>query len=513
MTHSVLIVDDEAAIREALEAGLKRRNMRPDTAASLAEARARLERHVYQLVLLDYSLGDGTGLELLAEIRRDTPQTPVIMITAHNDFSLAVECTKQGACDFVPKPFSLRDMLPKIEKAIAAVENAQEVLMWRRKDEAQAMAMVGQSPKFAEVVRLMQRIAESPTSTVLVLGESGTGKEVAAKFIHDHSPRKDKPFVALNCNALPAELFESELFGHVQGAFTGAAGDKPGFFELADGGTLFLDEIGDLAAGLQAKLLRVLQERSFYKVGGNKKISCDVRIVAATNKDLQKEVHASRFREDLYYRLNVISIELPPLRERREDIIPLAQFFLDKFNKQFHRKVQGLSDSARALLRNYAFPGNIRELQNLIERAVLLTDHPALQISDFASIVKSAAIALRLAEAEVPGASESESSRTPSGEISELLPSSVVDYSARLVMDDVRMEVQPDSAHTELVLDRPYRQVKEQMVGDLERRYLVHMLQKTQGRVSQAAEHAGMLVPAFSRLLRKHAISAGEYKV
>ena len=479
MSKHILVVDDDNEIREALENGLSRRTYTVTTAASVAEGRSLLKANAYPLAILDYTLGDGNGFELLEQIKSDNPDTRVLMITAHNDFSLAVEAIKRGAFDFVPKPFTFKDILPKIEKALEHVSTQHAVEVWKRQSEQ--VTMIGSSPAFTEALRMLKKLAESPSTTALLLGESGVGKEVAAQYIHDHSSRKDQPFVALNCNALPADLFESELFGHVQGAFTGASTDKAGFFELADGGTLFLDEIGDLSLELQTKLLRAIQERTFYKVGGNKKMSADVRIIAATNKNLYADVQAGKFRNDLYFRLNVISITLPALRERSADIKDLAEFFLRKFNKQFNKKIQGLAPAAERLLLSYHFPGNIRELQNALERAVLLTEHVLLQPSDFGGLHWESPNNVNVIVNESPLKNDSSTSTITS-------TSTLGDGAA------------------------PFQAIKEQKIAEFEKQYLVQMLQSCQGRVTSAAEKSGMLVPALSRLLKKHGIAAGDFK-
>jgi two-component system response regulator PilR (NtrC family) len=369
----VLVVDDERGMRDFLEIFFRREGMEVSTAASVAEARALLDADEFDLVMTDVQMPGGNGLELLRSVKESSPETIVIMVTAFATAETAIEAMKQGAYDYLTKPFKLDEVRlvvnKALEKKLLTVENKR--LRSELRTQARQRVLIGTSSAMQRVYDLMAQVAATRTS-VLVCGESGTGKELVARGIHDLSERREKPFVAVNCGAIPENLLESELFGHVKGSFTGAVNNKPGLFEVAHGGTLFLDEIGDLPQTLQVKLLRALQEKQVRRVGGNADTAVDVRIVTATNRDLHADAQAGRFREDLYYRLNVIQITLPPLRERMEDVPLLAQHFLEKFAREQARPQCRLSDGALARILSHDFPGNVRELENTIERAVAL---------------------------------------------------------------------------------------------------------------------------------------------
>ena len=353
------------------------------------------------LVLLDYKLPDGDGLTVLKRIKELSPDTLVILMTAFSTVENAVEAMKRGAWHYVDKPFNLDEVSIMVEKALETSRLRREVRTLRTSAgrEFGFDAIVGMSPAMIEVKSLLARIARSPASTVLLTGETGTGKDLAAKAIHYNSDRAAKPFVNITCSALPEQLLESELFGHERGAFTDARQQKRGLFETADGGTVFLDEIGEITAGLQSKLLRFLEEKTFKRVGGLADVRVDVRVIAATNKNLEEEVKAGRFREDLFYRLHVMPIALPPLRDRDGDVLLLVGHYIDRFNREFRKKVQGLDADAAALVTHYRWPGNIRELRNAIERAMLLVDHEWLTPQDFPSLTRppaSSSMAFRL---------------------------------------------------------------------------------------------------------------------
>lgn len=368
----ILVVDDERSMREFLDILLRKQGHRVDTRGDLPSARAALEAGEYELVVTDLKLPGGSGIDVLATCKGARPETEVVVITAFGTAETAVEAMKQGAYDYLTKPFKVDEITITVQKALEKAALARENRELRRKLEAVEAGeeILGRSPGMQEVFRLLERVA--PTGvTVLVHGESGTGKELVARRLHALSGRKG-PFVAVNCSAIPEGLIESELFGHVKGSFTGAVSDKPGLFEEAGGGSLFLDEVGELPLTLQPKLLRVLQESKVKRVGGNREIAVDVRIVSATNKDLRREVEAGRFREDLYYRLNVVALEIPPLRERREDIPLLAHHFLRKYAQAFGRPVKGFTRDVLERCEAHDFPGNVRELENLVERAVAL---------------------------------------------------------------------------------------------------------------------------------------------
>ncbi len=371
----ILIVDDEYLIRWSLSENLSKAGYRCVTAETGEEALDRFRTEAPDLVLLDIKLPGIDGIEVLRRVKEWDRDIPVIMITATTQVDVAVQAMKLGAYDYVSKPFDLTEIQTKVDHALENTKLRQEVEYFRSRH-AERFGfdrIIGNCPKMKEVIAVARRVARSSTTTVLLMGESGTGKDVLAQAIHYESPRADKPFMPINCTALPDQLLESELMGYEKGAFTDAKRTKKGLFELADGGTIFLDEIGDMKPALQAKLLRFLEDRTFKRIGGKEDIEVDVRIIAATNRDLEKAVEEKAFREDLYYRLSVIPIVLPPLRERREDILPLAYHFLEAFNQEFKTSFRGFTPEAEELLQRYSWPGNIRELRNVIERAVILS--------------------------------------------------------------------------------------------------------------------------------------------
>jgi DNA-binding NtrC family response regulator len=378
MAKRILIVDDEPSIRMVLSAHLRRFGHDVETAADGAVAVARLQEEPFHLVVSDLKMPNLDGMELLAWCTEHQPGLPVILITAHGTVDSAVAALKQGAFDYVTKPFDQDELHGLITKGLA-----NESINARRlsAEPGAALGMVGRTESMRDVYALIEKVAPSPT-TVLVTGESGTGKELVARALHAQSDRADQPFVQINCGAIPENLFEAELFGYAKGAFTGAMGDKPGRFELADGGTLFLDEVGELPLDMQVKLLRALQEGVIDRVGGIRPLQVDVRLVAATNVDLAAAVEEGTFRRDLFWRLNVIPVQLPPLRERPDDIPLLAEHFLRRFNDRLDRNFEGYTPEALERLQQHTWPGNIRELENLTERVVLLSDGPHITLDD-----------------------------------------------------------------------------------------------------------------------------------
>jgi two-component system response regulator PilR (NtrC family) len=375
----ILVVDDEQSMREFLEIFLRREGFDVVTAGDVDTAIAHLESDEIDLVITDMQMPDKTGLDLLLAAREVSPETILIVVTAFGTTDSAIAAMKEGAYDYLTKPFKVDELRIVIEKALEKkiLSNENNRLRRELRSHSRDRNIIGHSSAMQDVYELIAQVAETKTN-VLVSGESGTGKELVARAIHEQSTRNDQPFVAINCGAIPENLLESELFGHVKGAFTGAFQAKEGLFEAASGGTLFLDEIGDLSQPLQVKLLRALQERTIRRVGDTVDRKVDVRIVSATNRRLEDEVAAGRFREDVYYRLNVIQVELPPLRDRTEDIPLLTEHFIRVFADDLGKDVVGMDASAYEMLSHYGFPGNVRELENLVERAVALTRTPMI---------------------------------------------------------------------------------------------------------------------------------------
>lgn len=376
---TVLVVDDEQLVRWALASRLTDEGYHVLEAETATAALARM-REGADLVLLDYRLPDSDGLSVLKQIKDISPDTLVILLTAHSSVDTAVEAMKQGAYHYASKPFNVDEVMLLVEKALETTRLRREVRALRA---SQALPygigrIVGESAAIVGVRALLLKVAASPASTILLTGESGTGKDLAAKVIHYASERGTRPFVNITCSALPETLLESELFGHERGAFTGADRQKRGLLESADGGTVFLDEIGEMVPSLQVKLLRFLEEKTFKRVGGATDIRVDVRVIAATNRHLEEELAHGKFREDLYYRLNVLPIVLPALRHRPEDIPLLVNYYVDTYNAEFRKRVHGVAADAMARLRSYGWPGNVRELRNAVERAMLLCDQDVL---------------------------------------------------------------------------------------------------------------------------------------
>ncbi len=388
-TKRVLVADDEANMRRVLEAILRREGYDVITAANGEEALGGMNRGVHT-VITDLKMPGLDGMQLLKKLSADYPDVPVVMITAHGSVESAVEAVKLGAFDYLEKPFEQEQIRQVVAKAINTYALARRDARPEEPSGRGRFRLVGQSPAIRQIYAVVEKVASTP-STVLITGESGTGKELIARALHENSARESGPFIKINCAAIPKTLMESELFGYDKGAFTGAVGAKPGRFELAHGGTLFLDEIGEIPVEMQVKLLRVLQESEFERVGGIKTIKVDVRLVAATNRDLLAEVGAGSFREDLFYRLNVVPIHIPPLRERREDIPLLAEHFIAKFNDRLKKQIASIAPEAIERLIAYHWPGNIRELENLMERTMLFCEGPEIRVSDLPPEVVGAA--------------------------------------------------------------------------------------------------------------------------
>ncbi|QRN94420.1 sigma-54-dependent Fis family transcriptional regulator [Archangium violaceum] len=470
--NRVLVVDDDLELCELIALRLEAHGMRVASVPTGQEALARVERDEVDAMVLDLQLGDADGLEVLAQARERHPGLPVVILTAHGTIETAVEAMSRGAYGFLTKPFQDHELLQKLVHALERTTLQREVDDLRRiVAGVPRERLLGNSPAITQVRAHIARVAPSD-ATVLVLGESGTGKELAARLLHGLSRRAHGPFVAVNCGALPPELLESELFGHVKGAFTGATQSREGLFGAARGGTLFLDEVGEAPPSVQVKLLRVLQERRYTRVGSSTEEEADVRVVAATNRDLREEVEVRRFREDLYYRLCVVPLTMPPLRERPEDIPLLAQLFLERAAAHNGMRVPHLSADALQLLRSYTWPGNVRELLNVMEAAVLLAASEELRAEHLAHLVQSPP------RSEPPSMEES----APGAQ----LP-------------------RPPGADAPLPTLREARDA-------FERGYLVEALRRSGGNVSAAARMAGRNRTDFYELLRRHGLSVADFK-
>jgi two-component system response regulator PilR (NtrC family) len=467
----VLVVDDERSLRELLSIVLTREGYEVTSAESGRQALALLEKHPVDLLISDIRMPDLNGVDVLRAAKQSDPDVPVVMMTAFASTETAVEALRLGASDYVTKPFDVDELKIVVRHALERRQLRQEnQLLKRELNTAHRFAdIIGRSDPMVAVFRLIETIGPT-NSTVLITGESGTGKELAARAIHFHSPRRDRPFVALNCGALPETLLESELFGHMRGAFTGAGTNKKGLIEVAEKGTIFLDEVGEMSAAMQVKLLRVLQERTFRRVGGTEEVEADIRIIAATNRDLLKAVGEGRFREDLFYRVNVIPLVLPPLRERTGDIALLAAHFVGKFAAKMSKPVTGLSSDALALLERHAWPGNIRELENAVERAVALECTPTV-------LPESLPDAVRLVHTP------------PNAQVSAADP--VV---AAAPLDAAGPAFQPGFD-------------LERHVQDIERQYIAEALKRSNGVKVRAAELLGMSFRSFRYYLKKYEIS------
>ena len=379
----ILVIDDEESMRDSCRQTLSRKASRVEVARDGLTGLSILEKEAFDLVILDLKMPGLSGMEVLNKIKQEYPDVVVIVITGYATIESAVEAIRCGAYDFVPKPFTPGSLRAIVGRALDRRGLALENILLRSELKASfgSDVIIGQSEPMRKIEEVVRKVSPTDT-TVLISGESGTGKELVARAIHRHSSRKDNPFVVVDCGSLVENLFESELFGHIKGSFTDAITTKYGRLELANGGTVFFDEIGNISMNVQTKLLRVLQEREITKVGSSQIIKVDVRVVVATNRDLQKATHAGTFREDLFYRLSVVPITLPPLRERRDDILSLANYFLKKYNQKRKKNVRAISTQAMKALVKYDWPGNVRELENAIERAVVLTENDTIEPSD-----------------------------------------------------------------------------------------------------------------------------------
>jgi len=459
----ILVVDDDRVIRDGLQRILEAEGYVVETLSGGRQAVDRLEEADFDLIITDLKMPGMSGLEVLQAIKSEHPDLPVILITGYAAIDNAVEVMKSGAADYLAKPFANDEIIHKVRKSLdTRAVLLDEVYLRREVSETHGFGpLIGESREMQKVYQRILQVAQAD-STVLVTGESGTGKELVARAIHDHSLRREQPFVAIDCTALAESLLESELFGHVKGSFTGAVQTKRGLFEIADGGTLMLDEIGNLSMATQAKLLRVLQEREVTPIGGTKSVQINIRLVAATNAVLKEMVEEGTFRDDLFFRLNIIPVELPALRDRKGDLMLLAGHFLKKFSEENNKEVRGFSPEVIELLEAYNFPGNVRELENLIERAVVLTQGEFLQRND--------------------------------------LEMSVEDLGS-FAMPDIEIPKNADE------LKERKRILREQAVDPLEKAFLLNALERNNWNITRAAEDVGMQRPNFQAMLKKQGIN------
>lgn len=462
MKPFILIIDDEDKIRKFLRMPFEKRGYQVSTAATGKQGVELYKKEDPDVIVLDMRLPDSNGMDILGIIMADNPSQIVIMITAFGEIRLAVKAMKLGAFDYVTKPFEFEEINLLVEKAAGLIRMRNEINLFRRlRDEYMYEDMVGKCKKIQSVFSQIEEVAKSPATTVFISGETGVGKELVALAIHRKSSRSSGPFVAINCTILDEKLLQSELFGHEKGAFTDAKDMKKGLFEVADGGTIFLDEIGDMDIILQAKLLRVLEEMTFRRLGGIKEIHVDLRVIASSNKDLKKDISEGRFRNDLYYRINVVSLNIPPLRERGSDILLLADYFIGKYNKKFGKEIKGFSLESTSLLSNYAWPGNVRELKNIIERLVLLSHTTEIHPSH--------------------------------------LPPEILGWEKEIALSEKDY------------LGIKFNQAKKEVVDSFEKKYIGDFLNFYKGNVTQSASAAGINRSSFQRLIKKSGLRSRQF--
>jgi DNA-binding NtrC family response regulator len=460
----ILVIDDELIVCESCQRILEEEGLEVEIALSGAEAFAKMKENPFDIVITDLKMPGMDGMEVLRTIRKEYPDTFVIMITGFSTVETAVEAMKLGAFDYIPKPFTPDEVSIVVKKAIEQKNLLLENIYLRQElsEKYGFHNIVGKSRRMQEIYRIIAKVAPTD-STVLINGQSGTGKELIARAIHFNSPRRDKQFVTVDCAVLSENLLESELFGHIRGSFTGAVTTKPGLFEVANGGTVFLDEIGNISLSIQAKLLRVLQEREFTPVGGTKAKKVDIRLIAATNKDLEKMIKEEAFREDLYYRLNIVPIHLPPLKERQDDIPILSVHFLKKYSDEMGKTIKGFTPEAMERLIKHPWPGNVRELENVIQRTVVMIDEEMVRVEHLI----------------LPGQQEREPTES----------------SVPMTSEELK-EIK--------------KQLREKAVEDVEKAFIVNALDRNEWNVTRAAEEVGMLRPNFQALMRKYGLRARE---
>jgi DNA-binding NtrC family response regulator len=460
----ILVVDDEEVIRHGIKRVLEGEQFEVETCGSGYKAIERLQEKEYGLIITDLKMPGMDGIEVLKAVKALQPDIPVILITGYASIDSAVEAMKNGASEYISKPFTPDILLGKVQSALSRY-NVPNNGSCREKEVSTHHGFhqfIGESKEMQKVYQRIIRVA-STNSTVLITGESGTGKELVARAIHENSPRKDKPFVAVDCSSLAETLLESELFGHVKGSFTGAVQAKTGLFKIADGGTLLLDEVSNISLSTQAKLLRALQERKITPIGGTQLVPIDIHLVAATNKNLRAMANEGTFREDLFFRLNIIPIELPPLRDRKHDIPILIRHFLKKYTKEIGKKIRGFAPDVMSFLENYAYPGNVRELENMIERAVVLAEGEIIRNEDL-----------------------------------ELWDSK--DASSNVIIDRIPMNAEE--------LKEMKRNIRDHAMDSLESVFVRNALERNNWNVTRAAEETGILRPNFQSMMKKLGISA-----
>ena len=460
----ILVVDDEMIVCESCKRILEEDGYEVVTALSGIEAFEKMQENPFDIVLTDLKMPGIDGMEVLRTLRKEYPDIIIIMITGYSTVETAVEAMKSGAFDYIPKPFTPDEVLIVVKKAIEKKSLLLENIYLRQELQGKYgfHNIVGKSKKMQEIYRIIAKVAMTD-STVLIYGQSGTGKELIARAIHFNSPRREKQFVPVDCAVLSENLLESELFGHIRGSFTGAVTTKPGLFEVADGGTVFLDELGNISLAIQSKLLRVLQEREFTPVGGTKAKKVDIRLIAATNKDLEKMIKSETFREDLYYRLNIVPIMLPPLKDRQDDIALLSVHFLKKYAEEMGKPIKGFTPEAMEKLMRYPWPGNVRELENVVERTVVMIEDEMVRVEHLI----------------LPGQQEKE-------EGEEHVP---------MTSDELK----------ELK-----KQAREKAVEEIEKAFVINALERHHWNVTRAAEEVGMLRPNFQALMRKYSLRVRE---
>ena len=462
MKNKVLIIDDEMMICKTLKAGLGDMGYIAEMAQNKEEALQQVRALKPNLVLTDMRLGNENGIDLIDDIKKFDNDIEVIVMTAYSDIASAVTAIKKGAFDYINKPFELEEIRIILERACENYKMKNKLLILEKQNQHVENNIIGQSEKMKDVFEKINILSQNDTVTVLILGETGTGKELVADAIHNKSVRKDYPILKINCSAIPSHLVESELFGFEKNAFTGAGTKKKGLFEIANGGTVFLDELGELPLDIQSKLLRFLEERKFRRIGGLEDIEVDIRIITATNKNLDKAVKEKTFREDLYYRLNVVPVTIPPLRERENDILLLAEYFLNKYNTGFKKEINGFDYSAKQKLLSYPWPGNIRELKNVIERIVILTN------DEWITTTK--------------------------------LPCEITDF------EDGETDGQIETQDEEKIASSDERFSLDYKLDSIERRYIVKELERSGGNQTKAAEALGISRFALRRKMEKHSL-------